>query len=56
MVQNLIDDYQLWWHPVVLGRGKKLFREGGPRMPMRFVDSQVSAAGLVILTYEPQDQ
>jgi dihydrofolate reductase len=56
VVHNLIDEYQLWLHPVVLGRGKKLFREGGPRIPMRFVNSQVSAAGLVILTYEPQVQ
>jgi dihydrofolate reductase len=53
MEHRLVDEYQLWLHPVVLGRGKRLFREGGPHMPMRFVDSTISAAGLVILTYEP---
>jgi dihydrofolate reductase len=53
MEHSLVDEYQLWLHPVVLGRGKRLFREGGPHMPMRFVDSTISAAGLVILTYEP---
>jgi dihydrofolate reductase len=53
MEHRLVDEYQLWLHPVVLGRGKRLFREGGPHMPMRFVDSTISATGLVILTYEP---
>lgn len=55
MEHSLVDEYQLWLHPVVLGRGKRLFREGGPHMPMRFVDSTISAAGLVILTYEPSN-
>jgi dihydrofolate reductase len=54
MAHNLIDEYQLWLHPVVLGRGKRLFREGGPQAQMRLVDSRTSPGGLVILTYEPQ--
>jgi dihydrofolate reductase len=52
MKHRLIDEYQLWIHPVVLGRGKRLFREGGPHAQMRLVDSRTSAGGLVILTYE----
>jgi dihydrofolate reductase len=51
---NLVDEYQLWPHPVVLGRGKKLFRDGGPRSDLRLVDSRTSGDGLVILTYEPR--
>jgi dihydrofolate reductase len=51
MEHGLIDEYQLWLHPVVIGRGKKLFREGGPGAQMRLVDSRTSAGGLVILTY-----
>jgi dihydrofolate reductase len=54
MAHSLVDEYQLWLHPVVLGRGKRLFREGGPHTEMRLVDSRTSAGGLVILTYEPQ--
>ena len=46
-----IDEYQLWLHPVVLGSGKRLFREGGPAAVMRLVDSRTTAGGLVILTY-----
>lgn len=49
---RLIDEYQLWLHPVVLGSGKRLFREGGPAAHLRLVDSRASRGGLVILTYE----
>lgn len=52
MEHRLIDEYQLWIHPVVVGRGKRLFREGGPGAQMRLVDSRTSTGGLVILTYE----
>ena len=52
MEHGLIDEYQLWLHPVVLGRGKRLFREGGPGGQMRLIDCRVSTGGLVILTYE----
>jgi dihydrofolate reductase len=55
MAHSLIDEYQLWLHPVVIGRGKRLFREGGQQAKMRLVDSRTSAGGLVILTYEPQN-
>jgi dihydrofolate reductase len=51
MEHGLVDEYQLWLHPVVLGRGKRLFREGGPGAQMRLIDCRVSTGGLVILTY-----
>lgn len=53
MEGRLVDEYQLWLHPVVLGRGKRLFREGGPDAHLRLVDCRTSTGGLVILTYEP---
>ncbi len=51
---DLVDEYQLWLHPVVLGSGKRLFREGAPATTLRLVDTKTTSSGLVILTYEPE--
>ena len=48
---GLIDEYQLYFHPVVLGGGKPFF--AGARPPLRFVDSKVIGEGVVRLTYVP---
>jgi dihydrofolate reductase len=53
MAHGLVDEYQLWVHPLVLGIGKKLFRDGGPTLSLRLADSTTTAGGLVILTYQP---
>lgn len=52
MQHGLVDEYQLWVHPVVLGSGKRLFRDGGPTTQLQLVDSRTTVTGLVILTYE----
>jgi dihydrofolate reductase len=49
----LVDEYRLWVFPVVIGSGKRLFSEGTIPSGLRLVDSQVSATGVVIGTYEP---
>jgi dihydrofolate reductase len=56
MRHNIIDEYQLWLHPVVLGSGKRLFREGGAMTTLRLVDSRTTGSGLVILTYGSADE
>jgi dihydrofolate reductase len=48
---DLVDEYQLWIHPVVLGEGKPLFASGGPRRDLALVDCRTTAGGLVVLTY-----
>jgi dihydrofolate reductase len=50
---GLVDEYQLWLHPVVLGLGKRLFRETTRRLDLALVDSRTAVGGLVILTYVP---
>jgi hypothetical protein len=40
-------------HPVVVGSGKRLIREGSPRIPLELVDSETSGTGTLILTYRP---
>lgn len=51
---NLVDAYQLMIHPLILGTGKRLFREGVPLTRLRLVDSKPTTTGVLILTYEPE--
>ncbi|MDR9813153.1 dihydrofolate reductase family protein [Rhizobium hidalgonense] len=48
---GLIDEYRLYFHPVVLGRGKPFF--AGPRPPLRLVASDLISGAAVRLTYVP---
>lgn len=50
---SLIDEYNVWMFPVVLGRGKRLFGEAVRPSELRMVGSQVSATGVVMSTYVP---
>src|SRR6201984_2771974 len=48
---GLIDEYRLYLHPVVLGRGKPFF--AGPRPPLRLVASDRIGEAVIRLTYVP---
>lgn len=50
---SLIDEYNVWTFPVVLGRGKRLFSETAKPSALRLVHSQVSTTGVVMSTYIP---
>lgn len=50
---SLIDEYNVWTYPTVLGRGKRLFGETARPSALRLVRSQVSATGVVMSTYVP---
>jgi dihydrofolate reductase len=49
---GLVDEYRLYIHPVVLGRGKPFF--AGPRPPLRFVASDLIDGRVIRLTYVPE--
>jgi dihydrofolate reductase len=54
LAHDLVDEYQLLVHPVVLGGGKRLFADrGGNRVDLQLVDSTITEGGLVILSYQP---
>jgi dihydrofolate reductase len=48
---GLIDEYRLYLHPVVLGRGRPFF--AGPRPPLRLVASERVGEEVIRLTYGP---
>ena len=50
---SLIDEYNVWTFPVVLGRGKRLFEAGAKAGALRLAGSQTSATGVVMSTYGP---
>jgi len=50
---SLIDEYNVWTFPVVLGRGKRLFDETTKPASLRLVRSQASTTGVVMSTYVP---
>ena len=52
MAADLIDEYLLMMHPVVLGSGRRLFPEQ-VHSSLKLVESTATATGIVISTYEP---
>lgn len=51
---DLVDRFAITINPIVLGSGKRLFRDGSPKRPLKLVDSRTSSTGVLIATYEPE--
>jgi dihydrofolate reductase len=52
MRRNLVDEYVLLIHPLVLGSGRRLFADGGAFAALRLVDTKATTTGVVIATYQ----
>jgi dihydrofolate reductase len=50
---SLIDEYNIWIFPVVLGRGRRLFETTAKPGAMRLVTSHLSTTGVLLTTYVP---
>jgi dihydrofolate reductase len=48
---HLLDELKLWIHPLFVGRGKLLFREGEMKN-LKLVAQRVLATGVVVITYQ----
>ena len=51
--EDLLDELQLFVHPVLIGGGKRLFEEGEERKALELVDSKAFSTGVVYLTHRP---
>lgn len=51
MQHDLVDEYRLMVHPVVLCGGKRLFQDGTARKLLKLKDTRTFATGIVVLTY-----
>ena len=50
---SLIDEYNVWTYPIILGRGKRLFEQGARPCALRLVASKISKTGVVMSAYVP---
>jgi dihydrofolate reductase len=51
MQLGLIDEYQLWVHPIILGKGKPLFRKLKDRSSLKLLNTEIFKSGVIFLHY-----
>lgn len=51
IANDLIDEYRLWFYPIVLGTGKRLFGSGSVPAALTLTDTKRTSTGVVINTY-----
>jgi dihydrofolate reductase len=50
---DLVDEFRVMIDPLVLGGGKRVFRDDGVRRAFRLVDGQVTGKGAILAKYAP---
>ena len=51
---DLVDEYALMIHPLVLGTGKRLFEDGLHKVSLRLLSSMTTTTGVVFASYAPE--
>jgi dihydrofolate reductase len=51
--QELVDEFRVMIDPVLLGGGKRIFRDDGSLRPLRLVHGEVTTTGAILATYAP---
>jgi dihydrofolate reductase len=54
--QGLLDELTLMVHPVVVGKGKRLFPAGFDLKRLQLVSNKTTSSGVAILTYQPKPE
>ena len=52
---DLVDELQVMIDPLIVGGGKRIFRDDGALRPLRLVDSKVTTTGAILATYAPAE-
>src|SRR6266516_3124443 len=52
---DLVDEYRLYVHPVVLGRGKPLFQPSDAKIDLELAETRTFGNGVVLLRYRRPD-
>jgi len=50
---DLIDEYRILVHPVLLGRGTTFFDDGAGPVNLELIDAAVISSGVAVLAYQP---
>lgn len=50
---GLLDELRLLVHPIVVGHGKRLFRQEAKQSGLKLVDATTFSTGVLYLTYQP---
>ena len=50
---GLIDEIRMLVHPIVVGKGKRLFEGANESIDLKLVDTRAFGSGVVALTYQP---
>ncbi|QEU83343.1 dihydrofolate reductase family protein [Streptomyces subrutilus] len=53
LAAGLLDELQLLVHPIVVGKGMRLFPEGAPPVPLELLSAQTFETGVLNLFYAP---
>jgi dihydrofolate reductase len=53
--RDLVDQFWLMIDPLIIGGGKRVFREDGALRPLRLVQSEVTSTGAILATYVPAE-
>ncbi len=53
MRRDLVDEFVLVIHPLVLGTGRRLFPDGGAPARLSLVDTRTTTTGVIVATYRP---
>jgi dihydrofolate reductase len=53
--RDLVDEFRVMIDPLLVGGGKRLFRDDGALKPLRLVDSQATTTGAILATYAPAE-